>query len=201
MNTAAYQVILGEISPLLTEKGFEAKQDGELTNYIGDQKAIRVEFDEEKKLFELRSCGVADGQPNGDWQVLSSWLFAEDATEKDARSIGRDFTDSLLESLGIKPSALNKNKIALPSKNAGGDTPTAEALTQRFLTLVPQYKDAYREHVAENGSCRYVEFLEETATPHMRKLLQENNKKQLEKMMDMLNEIYCSGIQRKKGLF
>ena len=34
----------------------------------------------------------------------------------------------------------------------------------------------------------------------MRKLLEENNKKQLEKMMDMLNEIYCSGTKEATAL-
>lgn len=199
MNTSAYQIILKEISPLLTEKGYAEKTQGEQTNFVGESKAVSVAFNEEKKLFELRCCGVTDGELDGEWKILSSWLFADDATDKDARSIGRDFSDSLLEELGIKPT-LNKNKIALPDKSAGGDTPTSEALTQRFLTLAPQYKDTYREHVAANGTCYYVEFLETTATPHMRKLLEENNKKQLEKMMDMLNEIYCSGTKEATAL-
>lgn len=199
MNTSAYQIILGEISPLLTEKGYAAQPEGELTRFVGENKAVLVVFDEEKKLFELRSCGVAEGEPDGEWQTLSSWLFADDATEKDARSIGRDFSDSLLEELGIKPT-VNKSKIAMPSKSAGGDTPTPEALVQRFLALAPQYKVAYREHVAANDTCYYVEFLEATATPHMRKLLEENNKKQLEKMIDMLNEIYCSGTKEATAL-
>ncbi len=199
MNTSAYHIILGEISPLLTEKGFATVTEGDLTRFVGESKAVSVSFDEEKKLFELRACGVSEGEPDGEWQVLSSWLFADDANEKDARSIGRDFYDSLLEELGIKPT-VNKNKIAMPNKSAGGDTPTPEALTQRFLTLAPQYKNAYREHVAANGTCHYVEFLEETAVPHMRKLLEENNQKQLGKMMDMLDEIYCSGTKEATAL-
>ncbi len=190
MNQSAYQIILKEIAPLLTEKGYQ--EQGE--EYVSDTKAVSVVYDEARQLFELRSCEVSDGKPDGEWKTLSSWLFDEGSTDKDARSIGRDFCDSLTGMLGAKPAA-SRSKVAMPDKTAGGDTPNLEALAQRFLTLVPQYKETYREHVEANGACRYVEFFEATAVPHIRGLLQENNKKQLEKMMDMLDEIYCSGTK------
>ena len=119
MNTSAYQIILGEISPLLTEKGYQTTTEGEKTCFVGESKAVSVSFDEEKKLFELRSCGVTEGNPDGEWQVLSSWLFADDATDKDARSIGRDLPTACLRSLASSRPSI-KTRSLCPIRARGG---------------------------------------------------------------------------------
>ena len=192
MNQQAYDLILAQMEPVLKHKNFEKQEFDGMECFANGEKVVRVEFVEEQNLFELKVCKQADGVPDGSWETLSSWLFLPDYADKDAKSIGNDFSDSLKILLGMSAEK-SRSKIDLPSKGAPGDTPTLETLTQKFLTIFPQYKEKYKDHVAQHGECLYVEFFEEYGATHLRTLLRENKTKQLPKYMEILNEVYTLG--------
>ena len=110
--------------------------------------------------------------------------------------MAEDFADSLREIFGMKKQVSNLKDVALPSKAASrGPTPNVEALAQRFLAIFPQYKDAYREHMAKYGEFLYQDFFARTAAVKLKELCADPkaNKKQLEKFFDLLNEMYAEG--------
>ncbi len=194
MLEKSYEMIIDELKPLLEEQGFRAASadDGEV--YESDKKAVKVRFDEQKKMYRLYIADVTEGSC-GEFAELSTWLFEDDADEKEARSIGADFRDTLEEVLGIKKAAFNarRSQIDLPSKAAPGATPGIGAFTQRFLTICPQFKDDYRDNVAQYGDFLYYDFYCKKAAPYLRELLIKNDKKQLTKFCKMISEMYIDG--------
>ncbi len=190
----AYGIIIEELKPLFDEQGFKTEQadDGEV--YKSDKKAIKIRFDDKKKMYRMYAADVTDGS-TGEFAELSTWLFEDESDEKDARSIGADFKDTLEEVLGIKKAAFNahRSQIDLPSKAAPGATPGIGAFTQRFLTICPQFKDAYKDNVAQYGDFLYYDFYCKIAAPHLRELLKRNDKKQLTKFCKMISEMYIDG--------
>ena len=200
MNAEALDIILEQLEPVFEKKGFSPKGEEAAGQYSNGEVTVRIVFLEDKNLFELHLCRSAEITEASQWDVLSSWLFLPDYGEKDAKSIGFDFADSLKSALGIKPEKSRSNGVDLPGKGNPGDSPTPEVLAQRFLAVFPQYKDAYRDHVAANGVCLYVSFFEEYAVPHLRGLLRENNAKHLQKFMEFLNEVYTLGNKDAQAL-
>jgi hypothetical protein len=193
MNHEAYNLIIDTISKLLEAKNFQAV-DLEDGSYFTDQKsAIRVRYDEDRELFYLEQTTMSEEKPSEDWKSLSSWLFANNAPVKEAKSIANDFEDTLREFLGVKPTVIKNTAANIPAKANPGDEPTPATLAGRFLTIFPQFKGEYEKYVTEGGTFLYVHFFEEIAVPHLVALLDANDKKRLEKYFAMLNHPYCNG--------
>lgn len=191
MNIEAYNKIIDIIEPVLTAKGMKAVDNEDGAYFANDAQAVKVSFDEAKKLFKLNCGAVEDGKATGEWKVISEWLFPEDYTVNDAVSIGNDFSDSLGEFLGTKKTVSRTSDVSI-----SGDAKSSmslEGLLSRFLTIFPQYKEAYQEHVGKYGECLYVDFFEKTAVVCMRELLEQNDKKRLKKFFELLNQYYTLG--------
>ncbi len=201
MNVEAYNLIIDTISHILEAKQFRAV-DGEQSSYFTNgTAAIRVRYDADHELFYLEQA-VMDGEvPAESWKILSSWLFGKDASLKDAKSIANDFEDTLREFLGVKPATAKTSTAAnLPSKESNGDDPTPAVMAGRFLTIFPQFKEEYQKYVTEKGTFLYVHFFEEIAVPHLRALLEADDKKRLVKFFDLMNYIYCNGDQEARSV-
>lgn len=199
LNTEAYEIILDTLKPILEKKEMQKRDQEGQEYYSNSDVAVRVVFEEKKNLFQLQRAKAEEGVPQGEWETLSSWLFPPEYGEKDAKSVGNDFSDTLQDALGVKPQGRTGN-IELPSKGEPGAVPTPSSLMQKFLTIFPQYKEKYKEHVAQYGECLYVQFFEQYAAPHLRALLREKNAKQLAKYMEFLNEVYTLGNQDAQAL-
>ncbi len=195
MNAEAYNLIIETISKLLDAKDFKAVDLEDGSYFTNGTVAVKVCYADDRELFTLEHTAMDGDAPSTDWKTLSSWLFASNAPLKDAQSIANDFEDSLREFLGVKPATAKTSTAAtaLPSKGNAGDEPTPSVLAGRFLTVFPQFKDAYSNYVTENGTFLYVHFFEEIAAPHLGDLLDADDKKRLEKFFDMLNFVYCNG--------
>ena len=191
MNTAALEVILQGIKPVLDEQGMK-RQEGDEEIFLGDKYAVKVWYDEKPMMFKLDVATLEEGQPV-DFNTVSSWLFDDAHNERDAAAIAADFADSLSIAFGVKKAVVRQREISLPSKAAPGSTPGVEAFAQRFLTLFPQFKDTYKEDFAQYGEFLYENFFSKTAAVHLKALVAEKNKKQLVKFFNMLDEFYVEG--------
>lgn len=200
MNAEAYNLIIETISHLLESKKFHAVDLEQGSYFTNGTVAIRVHYDSAKELFCLEQTAMEEEQPAENWQTLSSWLFAADASPKEAKSIANDFEDSLREFLGVKPTVQKKTAATIPAKGNPGDDPTPSVLAGRFLTIFPQFKGEYDRYVTENGAFLYVHFFEEIAAPHLGALLDANDKKRLIKYFDLLNFVYCNGDKEARSV-
>lgn len=190
MDNKCFEAVLAEMKPLLDGQKFVA--DGEI--YKSDAKAIQVCFDEATKMFILKVADINEGEI-GEFAVLSSWLFEDDQTAKDAAAVGTDFADTLRSHLGIKKNTRDASvNIALPTVEKG-DSVTVTTLTQKLLAFFPEYKEDYKESVAKYGKFLYQDFFITKFVPSIKELLSNkaSNKKQIKKLFDMLSELYVEG--------
>lgn len=194
MANQHYSNIIHQLQPLFDEQGFQKSPDVEGV-YLNDRLAVKILYDEGKKMFLLYTAPVAEGE-GVDFKEAAGWLFDESHTEKDAAVIAEDFAKVIKEALGIAPvkSAVRQD-VALPSRNAVGIAPGVEAFAKRFMDIFPQYKEVYKADVAKYGEFLYDDFFKKTATAKLRELTSEAgfNKKHLTKLFDLLNEMYAEG--------
>ncbi|HCC34384.1 MAG TPA: hypothetical protein DEQ02_01620 [Ruminococcaceae bacterium] len=188
MNDKARETIINSMRPFMEECGFEEK-DG---FYSNGKKSFSIDYDSAKKQFVLMVADINLDEP-GSYAPQSAWLFDENHDEKDAELIGRDFTDTLRETLGMKVAFSSTRDISLPNKAAPGSVPGIEAFTQKFLTIYPQYKETYKNEIALHGEFLYDRFFSSYAVPMLRDFLRQDNKKALKKMFDMFEEYYSEG--------
>ena len=159
--------------------------------YMNQKHAVKITYNYDKKLFELKVAEIKEGQPV-QFETVASWLFDENHTSRDAKAIAIDFEDTLKTIFGIKKSRVSAKDVALPTK-ADSDTPNIDAFIGKFLKLFPEYKDTYREHVLKYGEFLYVDFFKKTAAVKLRELIKNKEKNKLAKMINLLNEFYTQG--------
>lgn len=190
MDQKAYDRIMEAIAPFLQEKELTPRKDGDVEYFSNGQKAVQVIYDEQGKLFVLQQAVLEEGKPVK-WERLSTWLYDEQSTERDAASIGADFEDTLRYAFGIRTSW--EGEVSLPGKGAPGQDPGVEAFTNRFLAMFPQYKDAYKENVSRYGTFLYDRFYSLYGVQALRQLLETGTKKQCDRFFGLLDEMYCKG--------
>ncbi len=190
MDNKCFEAVLAEMKPSLDGQKFVV--DGEI--YKNDTKAVQVCFDEATKMFILKAADITDGEM-GEFTVLSSWLFEDDQTAKDAAAVGIDFTDTLRSNLGLKKTTRDTTAaVALPTYEKG-DAVTVTTLTQKLLAIFPEYKDDYKASVAKYGKFLYQDFFMTRFVPSIKAMLSNKaaNKKPIKKLFDMLAELYVEG--------
>ena len=190
MINNAYEIIIETLKPVIDSQKFTRQGDEYV--FSNDKKAFRIKHNAERHIFELDVANLEGGE--AEFVNLSNYLFDDASDERDARSVGGDFLDSLNNELGIQRSvALRRKDVALPSKAAADTTPGSEAFANRFLTLFPAYKDAYKDCVAQYSGFLPDYFFSTYAAPHLSNLIKNGETKQFVKMVNMLDDYYVDG--------
>lgn len=187
METRFLDVIIAEIKEIIETKSFVCQEDG---SYRNEDYCFKIEYNEESKLYSL-FLAATDDQP--EYKEMSTWIFDDTKTEKDAAVIGKDFCETLMQKMGIAPKRKTTADIPLPTKSAAGKSVDINGMAQRLLAVFPTHKDAYRDHVAQNGEFLYITFLNETIVPDIRAAIDAGSKKPLKKIFDALGELYVDG--------
>jgi len=195
MDSKFLDEIISALNEFLSSQGFVA--EGNTSGcFKNDKKSIKIFYDEGKKQFVLQCADFSEDGIKGEYRCISSWLFDDSHSSNDTTIIAEDFTLCISEELGIvKSKAKKSGKVALPAKAELGETPGIEAFAQKFLALFPQYKDEYKNRVAQHGEFLYLDFFKKTAAVKLHELAMDktNSKKQLAKYFDMLGEMYTDG--------
>lgn len=182
-----FDVVIGEMKAFLDENGFK----GENGVFSNDTKSLKVEYDEEKALYKLFVADITDGNAS-EYTLCSSYLFDQNSNKNDAVCVGIDFVDEAKKALGIKTVRARNTNTELPSANSAGKV-NVDVLTAKLLANYPELKDTYKEYVNEKGKYLYLDFGMTYFVPEIRKTLDDNNKKALKKLLDMLSEIFTTG--------
>lgn len=182
--------ILGQMQTVIENNSFSETDAG---CYKNEKVAFKITHDEEKKFLYLEIAEVNEKGEIGEYSIKSSWLFEEAENLRDAESAGMDFCDTLRQILGIRKVRTDRGgEIALPDKKSG-DAKNIEALCGRLLAVFPQFKDEYKEHVAKYGRLLYIDFFSNTFAVKTGEMLDQDNKKAIKKLFDMLAEMYNTG--------
>lgn len=190
LDNRYYDEVISEIQPFFDEQGFSADSEGVFRN---EKLAVKIEYDEAAQMYRLKTAEVAEGKL-GEFAENSAWLFDDTQNAKDAGSVGIDFTETLRERLGVKKqrSTSDAASVELPTAKKGSALNIA-GFTKRVLDVYPQYKDDYKEHVAKYGNFLYMDFFADTFIPQIKQVLKENNKKQVKKLFELLEDGYLKG--------
>lgn len=188
LDNRYYDSVITEMRPFLDENGFVFGEDG---SFRGGSKAFKVEYSEPRQMYLLLGADITDGVP-GEYSELSAWLFDDTQTAKDASSVGVDFISTIREVAGIKIKRAPLSDIDLPSADKNGSL-TVTGFAKKVLDVFPQFKDAYKEHIAQYGNFLYLNFYGETLVPQIKTVLKENNKKGRKKLFDLMETGYLHG--------
>lgn len=175
--------VVEEMLPFLEENGFKKTDDCE---YVSEKAKIKVEYDDARQMYLLKKA-----EEDGEYREISAWLFDDSQTERDAISVGIDFTETLGESLGIKKNTRNIAAAELPTAKAdGADIAT---FAKRVLDVYPQFKEPYKAHIAKYGNFLYLNFFGETLVPQLRETLASGDKKAIKKIFTVFESTYITG--------
>lgn len=187
MDNRYYNAVIAEMKPFLDEQGFVSAADGVFSN---EKRAIKVEYDVSRQMYVLRMAEIAEGE-QGDFIEVTSWLFDDTQTEKDAEAVGIDFTDVIRKNLGVKIKQ-SASAAELPSVSKDGSY-NITAFTKRVLDVFPQLKEPYKAHIEKYGNFLYLDFFGEYLVPQMKAILAQNNKKSNKKLLELLENGYING--------
>ncbi len=189
MDNRYYDEVIKELTPFIEEQGFK-EADGVFST---ESFAFKVEYNEDRQMYLLNTATITDGTV-GDFNEASAWLFDDSQNARDAVAVGIDFTETLRSALGVKlaRTAHNAAGVDLPTVTKGSAL-NVSGFTKRVLDVFPQYKDAYKEHIALYGNFLYMDFFADTLVPQIREILEANNKKQVKKLFELLEHGYTKG--------
>lgn len=188
MDNRYLQNVIDEMQPFFDENGF--KLEGDV--YKNDKKAVSVEYNDDRQTYVLKTADIAE---DGSYELCeaNAWLFDDTQNAKDAESVGIDFTSTLRAELGIKHTrSISNANVDLPTVSKNG-TYNVTAFTKKMLDIFPTLKEDYKAHVAVYGNFLYLNFFGEKLVPQIKAVLLENNKKNVKKLFDALQNGYLQG--------
>lgn len=175
--------VIDEMLPFLEEHGFKKTGD---TEYKNENCAVLVGYDEQRQMYTLSKT-----DETGEYKEISAWLFDDSQTERDAASVGIDFTETLTESLGVKKNTRAQRLIDMPTASKdGGDIST---FAKKVLDVYPQFKEPYRAHIEKYGNFLYLNFFGETLVPQLRSVLASGDRKAIKKIFSVFENTYITG--------
>ena len=175
-----YETVIRDMQDFFKENGIVPGEGGV---FVGKGKKIRISYRADRKVYE---CAIAD-ENSDSYKIVSTYLFDETQTERDAESVAIDFVDTLQKELGLT-ARREAAQVELPDAGRGEKIGFA-GLTQKLLAIFPDYKDAYKEHVARYGKLLFIQFAKETFIPAMREVLASGNQKKAKKLFDALGDL------------
>ena len=195
MDQKAFNLVADKTGEALERQGYRREgpprqeEDGLSVVYLGEANAYGVLYRDEKKRFELRSCDMSDGAPDGKWKNLSMWLYdPETDTPAQAQSIADDFTETIE---GPQQVAVIRNK---KKKKKDDDTNDPLFFYNRFVNIFPDLKSDIAEEKATYGEIRAVTFGREKLLPRLEALCAAGTDKDLiSRACTLLSDMYVSG--------
>ncbi len=175
--------VIEEMSSFFEENGFKEIGNCE---YQNEKCKVKVEYDDARQMYALKKA-----DEGGEYSELSAWLFDDSQTERDAASVGIDFTETLSESLGVKKNSRVAAAVDMPTANKdGADIGT---FAKKVLDVYPQFKEPYRAHIAKYGNFLYLNFFGETLVPQLKETLISGDKKAIKKIFTVFESTYITG--------
>ncbi len=165
-------------------------EEGLSVVYVGENNAYSVLYRDAKKRFELRSCDVADHEPEGRWKTVSMWLYdPETDAPGEARSIADDFVETIK---GPQQIAAVRNKKK--KKKTEDDANDPLFFYNRFVNIFPDLKGEITEEKAAYGDIRAVTFGREKLLPRLEALCSAGtDQDRISRACTLLSDQYVNG--------
>lgn len=212
----ALRIIDKGITENLSLKGFEAvysdsqkkgelpinEEDGKLyVDYVSERGNIRILYSDNKLCFLLGS------EKNGEVEFtsVSASLFDENSDEKDVKYIANEFNDCIDARFKTKEENKPAKGVKLPppvSKAAaknGNSFYDPNTLANRYTIFYPELRDEYKRNIEKYGEFLADEFFQQYGS-YAIDTIRQNDKQQMKKLFNMMNEIYLDGTNEVQSL-
>lgn len=195
MEQKAFDLVTEKVGAVLSEQGFHRigdlqEESGQAALFTNEDAAYSILYNQDKKRFELRTCELDDGEPDGKWKSISIWLFDPESDNiSEAESIVNDFSETIQ---GPKRVAAMKTQ----KKRKKDDENTSDPIFffNRFVGIFPELRDELNEERATYGDVRAVNFARTHLTPKIEALCTQTTKQeQIKRCCDLLNDMYVAG--------
>ncbi len=192
----AFKLISDKVEASLSAQGYSKQKikgsENELVAlFTSETSAYSVVYIKDKMHMVMRHCAMTDDGPDNDWRVLATWMFDPDSDgQKQAESIANDFVDNCSGAVAIK-----RMKSAKKKKKKSDDEGNADPLflAKRFVALFPELKAEIKAEEDYYYPFRGVTFTRASINPKIENLLRQGTKKDIEKLVTLLNTQYANG--------
>lgn len=178
--------ITAKMNDFLNSQKF--KKDGDYS-FSNELISIKLDYDEGTKTVAL----YLNGETEEEAKKLCEWSCTAESLSYDGDVIAEDFIKTLYRPLGISDGTVSGSQVTIPVKNKAGTEMNLDAFTAKFLNIYPEYKELYKQDVAEYGEYLYVDFFKKTALQKLRESVSANNTKAVGKMLALMAEAYYEG--------
>lgn len=177
------------------------EDDGKVyIDYVSERGNVRVLFSDNKLCFQT-------GEDKGGeivYTSISASLFDEDSDEKDVKYIANEFNDCLDSRFKTKVENKPAKGVKLPppvSKAAAqnGSFYDPNTLANRYTVFYPELRDEYKRNVEKYGDFLPDEFFTQYGS-YAVNTIRQNDKQQMKKFFNMMNEIYLDGTNEVQSL-
>ncbi|MBR0113152.1 MAG: hypothetical protein IJM02_05355 [Clostridia bacterium] len=172
--------------------------------FAGNGKAVRIEhFNNKIAIYgALKEGEILDS----DYSKLTETLFdPAEANEKDVRYVVNDFSDTVIETFGIKGAkAPVKSKLPTPVSKAavqsGSSSYDPNTLASRFTTIFPELRAEYKANIDKYGQFLPEDFFLNHGNKVVLDTIKQNNPTAMKRMFKLFNEIYDDGTNETQSL-
>ncbi len=215
----AFRLIDKGISENLSAKGFSAvypqgkktdalpiNEDGSnmYVDYTSEKGDFRILYAEGKFCFQVLNEDKKTGEVS--FVSTSASLFDEENyDERDVKYIANEFNDCIDTRFKSREVSKETKNIKLPppvSKAAaknGSSFYDPNTLANRYTVMYPQLRDEYKKNIEKYGEFLPEEFFKEFGS-YAIETIKQNDKQQMKKLFNMLNEIYLDGTNEVQSI-
>ena len=196
----AFGIITTKVDGVLAPKGFVKHElpdtSNEKTMLFTGTLAYSIVYYYDKKRIVLRSCGMADDEPDNAWKTIATWLYDEEVDgSREAENIGDDFAETII---GPKQIAVQQKKR---SKNENGEQNSDPLFfANRMIAYFPDIRDDVAYEKAHYASFRGVTFAETSILPKFLAYIDKEGDKNIQKLSKSLSDLYDAGDLDVKGI-
>lgn len=178
------------------------EEDGKFyIDYVSERGNVRILCSENKLCFQI-------GEDKGgeiEYTSVSASLFDEDSDEKDVKYIANEFNDCLDSRFKTREENKPAKGVKLPppvSKAAaknGNSFFDPNTLANRYTIFYPELRDEYKKNIEKYGEFLADEFFTQFGS-YVVNTIRQNDKQQMKKLFNMINEIYLDGTNEVQSL-
>ena len=178
------------------------EDDGKFyVDYVSERGNVRIIYSDNKLCFQT-------GEDKGgeiEYTSISASLFDENSDEKDVKYIANEFNDCLDSRFKTKEENKPAKGVKLPppvSKAAaknGNSFFDPNTLANRYTIFYPELRDEYKKNIEKYGEFLADEFFTQFGS-YVVNTIRQNDKQQMKKLFNMINEIYLDGTNEVQSL-
>lgn len=219
LNTAL-DLIIKELEPTLSPFGFKAEYpegvsapelpvsksgSKSVIMFRGEKGRVRIEYENEK--IGLYIAGAEDDETPDDaiGRASLSLLDLENYEERDVKYIADEFAETVTNTFSSKKAREGAKKLPTPVSKAkaksGALSYDANTLGSRFTqNICPALRDEYKNNIDLYGEFLAEDFFVNHGNKVVLDIIRKNDKIQMRKLFNLLNDIYEDGTNDTQSL-